>query len=81
MIKDLQRRLYEMILYLHPAAFRDEFAREMALDFEEARHSYGLGRLYLDAAGSLTRQWMAGISSGAIHRPRRPGRRCSPVNT
>jgi len=61
----LHRRIYRLLLRLHPAAFRNEFAREMALDFEEALHTYGLARLFLDAAGSLARQWSAGIASVA----------------
>jgi uncharacterized protein (TIGR03435 family) len=61
----LHRHIYRLLLRLHPAAFRNEFAREMALDFEEALHTYGLARLFLDAAGSLARQWSAGIASVA----------------
>src|SRR5258708_3108044 len=37
----------------------------MALDFEDALHTYGLGRLFLDATVSLARQWSARILSGA----------------
>jgi uncharacterized protein (TIGR03435 family) len=61
----LHRRIYRLLLCLHPAAFRNEFAREMALDFEEAQHTYGLARLFLDAFSSLVRQWSAGVSSAA----------------
>jgi len=59
------RRLYRLLLRLHPTAFRNEFAREMALDFEDALYTYGLGRLFIDATGSLGRQWWARILSGA----------------
>ena len=59
------RRIYRLLLRLHPAAFRDEFAHEMALDFEEALYTFGLARLLLDAASSLARQWSVGISFGA----------------
>jgi uncharacterized protein (TIGR03435 family) len=59
----LHRRIYRLLLRVHPAALRNEFAREMALDFEEALHTYGLTRLFLDAVSSLARQWSAGISS------------------
>ncbi|WP_213806277.1 TIGR03435 family protein [Granulicella sp. dw_53] len=58
----LHRRTYRLLLRLHPAAFRDEFAREMELDFEEALHTYGPTRLFLDAVGSLARQWSTSIS-------------------
>jgi hypothetical protein len=53
----LKRRLYRLILRLHPAAFRARFAREMSLDFEDALATYGFPRLLLDATGSLFRQW------------------------
>ncbi len=53
----LKRQLYRLILHLHPASFRNRFAREMALDFEDALATYGFGRLLLDAASSLARQW------------------------
>jgi uncharacterized protein (TIGR03435 family) len=61
----LHRHLYLLLLRLHPAAFRNEFAREMALDFEDALHTYGLALLFLDVTGSLARQWSARILSGA----------------
>jgi uncharacterized protein (TIGR03435 family) len=50
---------------MHPADFRDEFGREMMLDFEDALHSYGLGRLWRDVLWSLARQWSARILSSA----------------
>jgi uncharacterized protein (TIGR03435 family) len=58
-----QRQIYGLLLRLHPAEFRHEFAREMALDFEEALETHGSAWLYLDAAGSLARQWVAAIAS------------------
>ena len=61
------RRMYRLLLRLHPAAFRNEFAQEMALDFEDALHTFGLGRLFFDATGSLARQWSAHILSDAPH--------------
>jgi uncharacterized protein DUF3738 len=54
----LKRRLYSLILRLHPAAFRSRFAREMALDFDDALAAYGFPRLLADATRSLIRQWM-----------------------
>jgi len=53
----LKRRLYQLILRLHPAAFRTRFAREMSLDFEDALATYGFSRLLADATRSLVRQW------------------------
>jgi uncharacterized protein (TIGR03435 family) len=58
-----KRRLYQLILRLHPAAFRNRFAREMSLDFEDALATYGFSRLLLDATRSLFRQWAAPIFS------------------
>jgi uncharacterized protein (TIGR03435 family) len=60
----LQRRLYKAIVRIHPADFRDEFGREMMLDFEDAVHTYGLGCLWRDGLWSLVRQWSARILSG-----------------
>lgn len=54
-----KRRLYQLILRLHPSAFRHRFAREMALDFEDALATYGFSRLLIDATYSLVRQWIA----------------------
>ncbi len=61
------RRLYCLLLRCHPASFRNQFAHEMVLDFEEVLDTYGLVSLFLDAARSLARQWSACILSGAIH--------------
>ena len=55
----LQRKLYAAVLRLHPAAFRNQFGREMALDFEDALASSGFASLCLDALLSLGRQWTA----------------------
>jgi uncharacterized protein (TIGR03435 family) len=49
---------------MHPADFRNEFGREMMLDFEDALHSYGLGRLGPDVLWSMVRQWSACVLSG-----------------
>jgi uncharacterized protein (TIGR03435 family) len=53
----LQRRLYGLILRMHPAAFRREFGREMALDFEDVRKDRGFTSVLGDACLSLARQW------------------------
>ena len=54
---DLERRLYGVIVRLHPADFRNEFGREMRLDFEDALERTGFAALCLDALQSLGRQW------------------------
>lgn len=61
----LYRRIYRLLLLLHPKPFRNEFACEMALDFENTLHTYGFGRLFLDVISSLARQWSAHILSDA----------------
>jgi uncharacterized protein (TIGR03435 family) len=53
----LQRRLYGLILRMHPAEFRREFGREMALDFEDVRKDRGFTSVLCDAFLSLARQW------------------------
>ena len=65
----LKRRLYQLILRLHPTPFRDRFAREMSLDFEDALATFGFPRLLADAAGSLGRQWTAAPISFARTAP------------
>ncbi len=59
----LYGRAYRLLLRLHPATFYDQFAREMALDFEDALQTYGVSHLFLDAARSLARQWFVSIFS------------------
>ncbi|HUZ94902.1 MAG TPA: TIGR03435 family protein [Edaphobacter sp.] len=58
-MSNLQSQLYGAMIRLHPADFRNEFGREMTLDFEDALTSNGFARLYLDALLSLARQWAA----------------------
>src|ERR1700727_3648534 len=62
-MSSFRHRLYRAIVGMHPADFRDEFGREMMLDFEDALHAYGLGRLCRDGLWSLARQWSARILS------------------
>lgn len=62
----LRRRIYDLFLQLHPASFRNEFARDMALDFEDAVTTYGSARLFVDAAASLIRQWWIALPSVLI---------------
>jgi uncharacterized protein (TIGR03435 family) len=61
----VSRGIYHMLLRFHPRSFRAEFARDMALDFDDAVKTYGLSRLFLDAAASLARQWWTEIASAA----------------
>ena len=58
--------IYDLLLRLHPTDFRRKFAREMAMDFKDALHTYGVGRLLLDIAVSLARQWSASVCSTAL---------------
>ena len=53
----LQRRIYGAVLGLHPAAFRNQFGREMMLDFDDALEQRGFPALIGDAFLSLARQW------------------------
>jgi len=55
----LRRGIYHLLLRLHPGSFRAEFERDMALDFEDATNTLGFTHLFLDAAVSLARQWIA----------------------
>ncbi len=65
-MRTLYRHLYRLLLRLHPAPFRSEFARDMALDFEDALATYGFARLFLDATRSLARQWTTDLISPSV---------------
>ena len=54
----MTRTLYRSLLWLHPPAFRREFAGEMLWIFDESTASEGPARLLLDGLASLARQWM-----------------------
>lgn len=59
-MRKAERQLYGIIVRLHPAAFRDEFGRDMLLDFlelEDAASHLGFARLCADALFSVARQW------------------------
>ena len=64
-MSNLRHRLYGVIVRLHPAAFRNEFGREMALDFQDALASNGFAALCLDGLLSLGRQWAVCAFPGA----------------
>jgi len=51
------RWLYRWLLWLHPPAFRRQFADEMLWIFDE-ESSHGLTRLFADGLVSLARQWL-----------------------
>jgi len=56
----MTRSLYRSLLWLHPPAFRREFAGEMLWIFDEAATTEGSGRLLADGLVSLLRQWIVG---------------------
>lgn len=51
------RRLYWLVVRMHPAEFRNRFGDEMEWIFEEAGSAWGKSALLLDAMISLGRQW------------------------
>jgi hypothetical protein len=53
----MTRNLYRWLLWLHPPAFRREFAGEMLWIFEEAAVE-GVAPLFADGLISLLRQWL-----------------------
>ena len=60
------RRLYGLLLLLHPPAFRQRFAAELMSVFDEACHAEGAAMLLLDAMISLARQWILRTGSWKI---------------
>lgn len=54
----MTRWFYQVLLRLHPAAFRQEFAGEMQWIFDEASAAEGVWLLFLDGFVSLARQWV-----------------------
>jgi len=52
------RALYRSLLWLHPPAFRREFAGEMLWIFDEAAAAEGSAALVADGFASLVRQWV-----------------------
>jgi hypothetical protein len=61
------RWFYGLLLRLHPAPFRREYAGEMLWIFEEASASEGAWGLFLDGLISLARQWV--VRSGSWRVP------------
>ncbi|HEY2013793.1 MAG TPA: hypothetical protein VGH38_09850 [Bryobacteraceae bacterium] len=62
----MTRSLYRSLLWLHPPAFRREFAGEMLWIFDEALVGEGPLRLILDGFFSLLRQWVIGCGAWKI---------------
>ena len=71
----MTRALYHGLVWLHPAAFREEFGAEMMWIFDEASAN-GVVALFADAVTSLLRQWVvryglwkiaAGFAGGLLH--------------
>jgi hypothetical protein len=50
--------LYRVLLWLHPPAFRNEFAGEMLWIFDETAGRAAVCLLFSDALVSLARQWV-----------------------
>lgn len=57
------RIAYRALLWLHPPAFRRQFADEMLWIFDETRGKQAAALLFSDAPISLARQWL--LRSGA----------------
>jgi hypothetical protein len=53
----MSRHLYQVLLWLHPPAFRRQFAEEMLGILDEAVAVEGAAALLFDALLSLPRQW------------------------
>jgi hypothetical protein len=60
------RSLYRSLLWLHPPAFRRQFAGEMLWIFDEAATAEGSGRFFLDGIVSLLRQWIVGCGAWKV---------------
>jgi len=58
----IKRRIYQLLLRMHPPAFRERFADEMLWLFDETPGDAGLFKLYTDAAYSLVKQHTANAS-------------------
>jgi hypothetical protein len=59
----MTRSLYRSLLWLHPPAFRRQFAGEMLWIFDQAAPAEGSLRLMLDGVLSLLRQWVLGCGA------------------
>lgn len=55
----IKRGIYQLLLRMHPPAFRERFTDEMLWLFDETLADAGLFKLYTDAAYSLVKQHAA----------------------
>jgi hypothetical protein len=67
----MMRSVYRSVLWLHPPAFRRQFAGEMLWIFDEAAAAEGALSLIADGVLSLLRQWVWGaggwkLAAGAL---------------
>ena len=62
----MTRSLYRSLLWLHPPAFRRQFAGEMLWIFDEAAVAEGSARLLADGVVSLLRQWLLGCGGWKV---------------
>jgi len=60
------RSLYRCLLWLHPPAFRQQFAGEMLWIFDEAAATEGAAPLLFDGVISLVRQWAIGSGTWKV---------------
>lgn len=62
----MSRRLYYLLLQLHPPEFRYRFAVEMLWIFDEISGSGGPSALFVDGILSLGRQWILRSGLGKL---------------
>ncbi|CAN5605051.1 hypothetical protein BH10ACI4_BH10ACI4_38150 [soil metagenome] len=55
----IARRIYRLLLFLHPPLFRERFAHEMLWIFDQTAKEESISRLFADAALSLLKQHTA----------------------
>lgn len=53
------RRIYQLLLRLHPAGFRERFAQEMLWVFDQSVADTGVYRALADGSLSVVKQWAA----------------------
>jgi hypothetical protein len=62
----MTRSFYRWLLWLHPPAFRRQFAGEMLWIFDEAAAAEGPVKLIADGFVSLFRQWVLGAGGWKV---------------
>jgi imidazolonepropionase-like amidohydrolase len=68
-MNNMQRRSYRLLLHLHPPSFRNRFAEEMLLDYQDLLRDTGALQLTADLIQSLAKQWIETLLSGLCSRP------------